>query len=225
MRVHSSEGLCRDSQRCLHLALEVFLTPGLPHLWPPELSTVVCSARCQWDQIRLQQPVCHMTGAKRCLLLYFRVRRGCTEWLFTTAVYLPLTPPNCVASRGDTRTVTGPELPQDHADTGEIGGGQFHGRDDGWWLQRRPSRWLGSAAEVSVQQTGVSRAVSGWDRVLGGSCREADPDPEGDQAAAVVHRLCRVSNLCASIFSCNSILFGSEHVLPGPLRSSARRRF
>ncbi len=192
---------------------------GITHLWPPTLSTVSCSLRCQWDQIHQQQPVCHMTSVQRCLPLRVSVwllfprsqRKSPAEWVFTAAVCLSFTPRNCVSvrgsfGRGEAHAIAspGPTPLQDHAHAGEIGGGQFYGRYDGWWPQRRPSRRLGSAAEIPVQQTGVPGTVAGRDRVLGGPHRETDPHTEGDQAAAVVHRLRRVSNLHASIFSCTA---------------------
>lgn len=90
----------------------------------------------------------------------------------------------------------GPTPQQDHAHAGEVGGGQFYGRCDGWWLQRRPSQRPGSAAEIPVHTTGVPRTVDGRDRVLGGSYCKTDPYTKGDQAAAVVHRLRRVSITC-----------------------------
>ena len=226
---------------------------GIRHLWPPALSTVSCSLRCQRDQIHQQQPVCHMTSVQLstpvcvcvcmcvcvcvcvCEAFYFRVHRveSWAEWVSTAALCLSFTPRNCCVSvrgsvaRGEARAIAspGPTLlhhhHHHHAYAGEIGGGQFHGRYDGWRLQRGPSRRLGSAAEVPVQQTGVPGAVSGRDRVLGGPHRETDPHPEGDQAAAVVHRLRRVSKpVCVHLFlhGAQSILLGSERVLPGPRR-------
>lgn len=90
----------------------------------------------------------------------------------------------------------GPTPQQDHAHAGEVGGSQFHGRYDGRWLQRRPSQRLGSAAEIPVHPTGLPGTVARRDRVFGGSHRKTDPHPEGDQTAAVVHRLRRVSITC-----------------------------
>lgn len=148
-----------------------------------------------------------MTSAQRslpvcvCLLFPCSPRESRAEWGFTAAVCLFLTPQNCDSGRGWTHANASPGLTLDHAHAGEIGGGQFYGRCDGWWLQRWPSQRLGSAAKIPVQQTGVPGTVAGRDRVLGGSHCETHRHPEGDQAAAVVHRLRRVSNLCASIFS------------------------
>lgn len=133
-----------------------------------------------------------------------------------------LTPRNCVAVRGGTHAIRSllPLLQDHHAYAGEISGGQFHGRYDGWWIQRWPSRRLGSAAQVPVQQTGVPGTVAGRDRVLRGSHRKTDPHPEGDQAAAVVHRLRRVSNLCASIFFPHAQ--HSSSISPGPPQSRSQ---
>lgn len=50
---------------------------GIRHLWPPALSTVSCSLRCQRDQIHQQQPVCHMTSVQLsppvCVCVYVSV--------------------------------------------------------------------------------------------------------------------------------------------------------
>lgn len=204
-----------DSTQCLTTR-----RPGgivIPGLRTFDRLTVSCSLRCQRDQIHQQPPVCHMTIVQHCLpvllwLLFPRSLRECrAEWVHTTVACLPFTPRNRVAvrgsvGRGETHAIVspGPTLPQDHAHEGEIGGGQFYGWCDVWWLQRRPSRRLRSAAEIPVQQTGVPGTVAGRSRVLGGSHCETDPHSEGDEAAAVVHRLRRVSNLYASILSCTA---------------------
>lgn len=98
---------------------------------------------------------------------------------------------------------------RDHAYTSEVSGGQLRGRNDGRRLQRRASRWPGSAAEIPLQQTGVSGTLPGRGGMLGGSHCKADPDTEGDQATALVHGLRRVSNLLAFIFSPTTAAFES----------------
>lgn len=122
----------------------------------------------------------------------------------------------CGAPVGRRRTHANasPGPTQDHADSGEVGGGQFYGRHDGRGLQRWSIRGLGSTAEIPVQQTGVPGTVPGRGGVLGGSHVETHRHREGDQAAAVVHRLRRVSNMPASIFSCTERPLGDG--FPGP---------
>lgn len=188
---------------------------GIRHLWPPTQSPIICSLRRHWDQIHRQQPVCHMTGAQRspclfacvcmrmcvCVRLLFPCwpRRGEPSWMRIRGrrrVCLPLTPPKRVSGRGSAPNANASAgAAPHHAHAGEIGGGQFYGRYGGRRLQRWARRRLGSAAKIPVQPAGVPGTVAGRGGVLGGPRRASDRHPEGDQAAAVVHRLCGVSNL------------------------------
>lgn len=122
----------------------------------------------------------------------------------------------CGAPVGRRRTHANasPGPTQDHADAGEVGGGEFYGRYDGRGLQRWSLWGLRSTAQIPVQQTGVPGSVPGRGGVLGGSHVETHRHREGDQAAAVVHWLCRVSNTPASIFSCTQRPLGGG--FPGP---------
>lgn len=199
---------------------------GITHLWPdkPVFGSDARATKSTGSNRFVTWPPCG--AACPCFSgFYFRVHRGGAElsWMSSqhrcASCFHAAYPRRRAIGGGETHAVVSPGpalLPppqEDHAHEGEVGSGQFHGRDDGRRLQRRPSRRLGSAAEIPVQPTRVPGSVAGRSGVFGRSHRETDPHSEGDEAAAVVDRLRRVSNLCASIFSCTASC-GSERVLP-----------